>query len=125
MYNKESRPHRWFACFTRTQSQRTYVEGEILTIPPTQLVHAVVSCLQPLPTGEVCDRLATLSPGRKQLEMSSNGSEIETKKLLVPAYLSLSGAQYRNHNHFPQPPPNGQKQEEAETISDHSMHLAC
>ena len=32
------------ACFARTQSQRTYVEGETLTIPPTQLVHAVVSC---------------------------------------------------------------------------------
>ena len=32
------------ACFPRTQSQRTYVEGETLTIPPTQLMHAVVSC---------------------------------------------------------------------------------
>ena len=30
--------------FLRTQSQRTYVVGEILTIPPTQLMHAVVSC---------------------------------------------------------------------------------
>ena len=32
------------ACFPRTQSQRTYVEGEVLTIPPTQLMHAAVSC---------------------------------------------------------------------------------
>ena len=31
-------------CFPRTQSQRTYVEGEILTIPPTQLMHVVISC---------------------------------------------------------------------------------
>ena len=36
------------ACFPRTQSQRTYVEGEILTIPPTQVMHAVVSCLTTL-----------------------------------------------------------------------------
>ena len=33
-----------YACFLRTQSQRTYVEGETLAIPPTQLMHAVVSC---------------------------------------------------------------------------------
>ena len=32
------------ACFPRTQSQRTYVEREVLTIPLTQLMHAVVSC---------------------------------------------------------------------------------
>ena len=32
------------ACFPRTQSQRTYVEREILTIPPTHLMHALVSC---------------------------------------------------------------------------------
>ena len=57
-------------------------------------------------TGEVCERLATLSPVRKQLEMSSNGSETGTK-LLVQAYLSLSEAQYRSHNHCLQPPPNG------------------
>ena len=30
------------ARFPRTQSQRTYVEGEILPPPPTQLMHAVV-----------------------------------------------------------------------------------
>ena len=40
----ESRPHRSLCLFPRTQSQRTYIEGEILTISPTQLMHAVFSC---------------------------------------------------------------------------------
>ena len=91
------------ACFPRNQSQRTSVEGEILTIPPTQF-----------------------SPVRKQPGMSSNGSKIRTK-LLVQAYLSLSEAQYRGHNHRLQPPPKGQEQEQAGTISDHPInrHPAC
>ena len=80
--------------------------------------------LQNLRTREVCERLATVSPVRKKPRMSSNGSEIRTK-LLVPAYLNVSEAQYRSHNHCIQPPPNGQKQEEAETISDHPRHPAC
>ena len=33
------------ACFPRTQSWKTYVKGEILTIPLTKLMHAVVSFL--------------------------------------------------------------------------------
>ena len=32
------------ACFPRTQSQRKFVEGAILTLPPTELTHAVVYC---------------------------------------------------------------------------------
>ena len=55
--------------------------------------------------------------------MSSIESEIGTK-LLVPAYSSLSENQYRSPNHCLQPPPNGQDQEEAETISDHPRHSA-
>ena len=56
--------------------------------------------LQPLQTGEGCERLATLSPVRTQLGISSNGSEIGTK-LLVPASLSLSETQqqHRNYSH--------------------------
>ena len=80
--------------------------------------------LQSLRTGEVCERLATLSPVRKQLGASSNRSEIGTK-LWVPAFLSLSEAQYRSHNHCIEPPPNGQEQEEAENISDHLRHPTC
>ena len=48
-------------CFLRTQTQRIYVEGEILTIPPTQLMHAVVSCLTTF-----ADRRKRRAPGHAQ-----------------------------------------------------------
>ena len=71
----------------------------------------------PAQTGEGCERLATLSPVRKQLGISPNISEIGTK-LLVPASSSLSETQHRNHNHGLEPLPNGLELEEADTISD-------
>ena len=110
------------ACFPRTQSQKTYLEEDILTIPYPQLMHAVVSFIQPLPTGEVSEGLGTLNSVRKQLNMSSNGSEIGTKHL-VPANYGLFEAQYRSHNHCLKPPPNGQEQDDAETISDHPLDI--
>ena len=49
------------SCFPRTQSQRISVEGEILTIPPTQLLHAVVSCFTPF-----ADRRSPRAPRHTQ-----------------------------------------------------------
>ena len=111
------------ACFPRTQSQITYVEGEILTIPPTQLVRAVVYYFRTFADRRSLRAPYHTQPG-KQIGMSSNGSEVGTK-LLVPAYLSLSEAPYRSHNHCLQPPPNGQEQEDEETAPDHPRCPAC
>ena len=60
------------ACFLRTQSQRTYIVGEVLTTPPSQLMHDVVYFFATflLRTREVGERIATLSPMRKQLGMN-------------------------------------------------------
>ena len=105
------------ACFLRTQSQRTNVEGQILPIPPTQLTHAAVSCF-----ATFAGRRSLRAPCHTQPRAEATK---DIFKWLVSAYLSLSEAKNRNRIHCLEPPPNGQEQEEVETISDHPRHPAC
>ena len=75
------------ACFLRTQSQRTYIVGEVLTTPPSQLMHGVVYFLQPFFFADKRS-LRAHCHSRPHAEATRDGSEIGTK-LLVPAYLRI------------------------------------
>ena len=87
-------------------------------------MHAVVSCLTTYADGR-----SLQAPCHPQPRAETTRGVIKMirywNKAVGLAYLSPSEAEYRSNNICLQSPPNGQEQEETETISDHPRHLAC